>query len=70
MLLPNRKQNQCIVIDSKITLVIDEIAGGRIKVGIDAPRDTPVVRDELAAPASQSSAAERSGQRGLETNRR
>ncbi len=47
MLVLSRKVDQTIVIQGNITIKILEINGDRVKIGIDAPRDVVVLRQEL-----------------------
>lgn len=49
MLVLSRKPNESIVINGDITITLIEIRGGRIQLGIEAPREIPVVRTELVA---------------------
>jgi carbon storage regulator len=49
MLVLSRKEDQTIVIDGRITITVVSIRGNQIRLGIDAPRDVPVRRGELAA---------------------
>jgi carbon storage regulator len=46
-----------IVIDSNITITVVEIQGGKIRLGIEAPRQVPVWRDEIAAKMPKEVAA-------------
>lgn len=50
MLLLNRREGEKIVIGDGITLTVLEIdaARNRVRLGIDAPRDVLVRREELA----------------------
>lgn len=48
MLVLSRKVGERIVIDGNISVVINRVAGNRITLGIDAPKDVRVVRGELA----------------------
>ena len=47
MLILNRKEGQAIVIDDKITITINRVAGGRVSLAIEAPKEIPVRRSEL-----------------------
>ena len=47
MLVLTRKQNESIVVDGQITIRILRISGNRIRLGIDAPSDIAVRRQEL-----------------------
>ena len=47
MLILSRKINQRIVIGDNIEIVILDIKDGQVRVGIDAPQDVPVFREEL-----------------------
>lgn len=47
MLVLSRKTNECIVIDGRITVKIIRVEGEVVKIGIDAPSDVPVHRQEV-----------------------
>ena len=47
MLILSRKINEKIQIGDEITLTILEIRGDQVKIGIDAPRDVKVFRQEV-----------------------
>jgi carbon storage regulator len=47
MLVLTRKLNESIVINDKITITVVEIRGDRVRLGITAPSDVPVFREEL-----------------------
>lgn len=47
MLVLSRKVDQTIVIQGNITIKVLEINGDRVKIGISAPRDVVVLRQEL-----------------------
>lgn len=47
MLVLSRKKNEAIVINDDITIVIVEIRGDRVRLGIDAPKEVPVHRREV-----------------------
>jgi len=51
MLVLRRKKSESIVIgdDAEITLVVVEIRGDKVRVGIEAPRDVSVHRHEVYA---------------------
>ncbi len=51
MLVLTRKQEQKLVIGSNITITILEARDGRVRLGIEAPRSTPIHRAEVAAPS-------------------
>lgn len=51
MLVLSRKEGERIVIGEGITLVVSRIAGNRVSIGIEAPKDVTVVRGELKKPA-------------------
>jgi carbon storage regulator len=66
MLMMSRRQGEVILIGDEIEIVIAHIGRSRVKVGIRAPRATPVlarevklVRDENVAAAAPS--ADRAG---------
>ena len=47
MLVLRRKAKQGIVLSENIRVVILAVEGGRVKIGIEAPRGVTVVREEL-----------------------
>jgi carbon storage regulator len=47
MLVLTRKPGERIHIGSGITVTVVSAQGNKIRIGIDAPRDIPVVRGEL-----------------------
>lgn len=49
MLVLNRKPNQSIMIGEDIEVVILEVKGDNVKIGLKAPRSVPVFRQELLA---------------------
>jgi carbon storage regulator len=48
MLVLTRKLNESIVIDGNITVTVVEVRGNRVKLGIAAPVEVPVMREEVA----------------------
>ena len=51
MLVLSRHENEAIVIDGQIKVTVVEIRGDKIRLGIEAPRDVGVWREELVASA-------------------
>ena len=47
MLVLNRKLKECIQIGDSIVITVLEIRGKNVRIGIDAPREIPVLRSEL-----------------------
>ena len=47
MLVLSRKKDEKIVIGDKITIMVIEIRGDKVRLGIDAPRDITVHRQEV-----------------------
>jgi carbon storage regulator len=47
MLVLNRKVNESIIIDGRIEIKVLEVADGKIKIGIEAPKDVTVLRKEV-----------------------
>lgn len=47
MLVLSRKKNERILIGENIVITIVEIKGDKLRIGIDAPKDIPVDRDEV-----------------------
>jgi carbon storage regulator len=47
VLVLSRKKNESIVIAENIRLVVVDIQGDKVRLGIEAPRDTPIHRQEV-----------------------
>lgn len=47
MLVLSRKLNESIMIRDDIKIVVVEISPGKVRLGITAPRDVPVHREEI-----------------------
>ncbi|MGL6096834.1 MAG: carbon storage regulator CsrA [Fimbriiglobus sp.] len=47
MLVLSRKKNESIVLNNDIILTVIEIRGDKVRLGIVAPKDVPVHRDEV-----------------------
>ena len=48
MLVLSRKTDESILIDGRIVVTIVQIEGGRVRLGITAPREVAIRRSELA----------------------
>ena len=59
MLVLSRKKNESIVINDDITIVVVEIRGDKVRLGVEAPKEVPVHRNEVyeAIRRSQQEAA-------------
>ena len=53
MLVLTRRKNQSIVIGDQIIVTVLEVKGDQIRLGITAPRDVQVYREELLADLTQ-----------------
>jgi carbon storage regulator len=47
MLVLSRKKNESIVINDDITIVVVEIRGDKVRLGVEAPKEVPVHRKEV-----------------------
>lgn len=47
MLVLSRKKNESIVINNDIVITVVDIRGDKIRLGIVAPKDVPVHREEV-----------------------
>ena len=57
MLVLSRKLGEKIMIGDDIEITVSRIDGNRIRLGIEAPRDTPILRGEIS-PKQDDPAAE------------
>jgi carbon storage regulator len=47
MLVLSRKKDESIVINNDITIVVVEIRGDKVRLGVEAPKEVPVHRQEV-----------------------
>ncbi len=47
MLVLSRKVGQKLVIGDNVTIVVNQVAGKRVTLGIEAPSDVHIIRGEL-----------------------
>jgi carbon storage regulator len=47
MLVLSRRKNESIVINDDITIVVVEIRGDKVRLGVEAPKECPVHRREV-----------------------
>jgi carbon storage regulator len=47
MLVLSRKKNESIVINNNVTITVVEIRGDKVRLGIVAPKEVPVHRQEV-----------------------
>lgn len=55
MLCLSRKRDESIVIQGNITITVLEIRGDKVRLGIEAPREIPIFREELLGGESAQS---------------
>lgn len=53
MLVLSRKKDESIVINDNITIVVVEIRGDKVRLGIEAPKEVPVHRREVFESISE-----------------
>lgn len=59
MLVLSRKKNESIVINDNIKIVVVEIRGDKVRLGIEAPKDIPVHRREVYDAIQRANALEK-----------
>ena len=47
MLVLTRQTNERILIGEAIVIEVREVRGSQVRIGIEAPKDVPVVREEI-----------------------
>ncbi|HBE89595.1 MAG: carbon storage regulator [Candidatus Andersenbacteria bacterium RIFCSPHIGHO2_12_FULL_46_9] len=47
MLVLSRKKNESIIINDDIVIVVVEIRGDKVRLGVEAPKEVPVHRREV-----------------------
>jgi len=56
MLVLSRKVGERLWIGENISITVVKITGGGVRIGIDAPHELPVVREELKTRMNQEAA--------------
>ncbi len=56
MLVLSRKVGERILLGEKIKITVVRVSGGGVRLGIEAPADIAVIREEVAQAEEQSSA--------------
>ncbi|WP_254510332.1 carbon storage regulator CsrA [Anatilimnocola floriformis] len=64
MLVLSRKKNESIVINNDITIVVVEIRGDKVRLGVEAPKEVPVHRREVYDAIKRNEAAAHQEQPG------
>jgi carbon storage regulator len=62
MLVLSRKKNESIVINNDITIVVVEIRGDKVRLGVEAPKEVPVHRREVYDAIKRNEQATREGE--------
>ena len=57
MLIITRRAGEKIVLGDDITIQVMEIAGNNVRLGVDAPKELPVYREEIWAAVKQENQA-------------
>jgi len=47
MLLLTRKVGESIILDGGIRIIVSDIQGNQVRIGVDAPEEVKVYREEL-----------------------
>ena len=58
MLVLSRKAGEKLLIGDKISVTVVRIAPGVVRLGIEAPAELPILREELKDPAVDAPASE------------
>lgn len=69
MLVVTRREGTAVVLGGFVVVRILGVEGGKVRVGIDAPRDVPIFRGEIA-PAAMLTARQREDEMRREGSRR
>lgn len=56
MLVLSRKKDQQILIGDNIVVTIVQIGGNKVRIGVEAPKEVVVLREELRPPCTTDAA--------------
>ena len=68
MLVLSRKKNESIIINNDITIVVVEIRGDKVRLGVEAPKEIPVHRREVYDAIKRNERKEQSDHAGNEAD--
>ena len=68
MLVLSRKKNESIVINNDITIVVVEIRGDKVRLGVEAPKEVPVHRREVYDAIKRNEASQSESSTGSPEN--
>lgn len=66
MLVLSRKKNESIVINDDISIVVVEIRGDKVRLGVEAPKEVPVHRREVYEAIKRACEAEDESASGVD----
>lgn len=58
MLVLSRKKNEQIIVGDQIVITVVEVRGDRVRLGIEAPQEIPIHRNEVLESIKAQQAAE------------
>jgi carbon storage regulator len=58
MLVLSRKKNESIIINDDITIIVVEIRGDKVRLGVEAPKEVPVHHNEVYEAIRRNMAAQ------------
>ncbi|HSG70793.1 MAG TPA: carbon storage regulator CsrA [Planctomycetaceae bacterium] len=58
MLVLSRKKNEQIIVGDSIVITVVEVRGDRVRLGIEAPQEIPIHRNEVLESIKAQQAAE------------
>jgi carbon storage regulator len=64
MLVLSRKKDQFIVVGDNIRICVVEIRGDKVRIGVDAPKDVKIDREEIWLKIKQEPEANNDGSQG------
>ena len=65
MLVLSRKKDESIVINNDITIVVVEIRGDKVRLGVEAPKEVPVHRREVFEAIARGETVDATGVAGV-----
>ena len=68
MLVLSRKAGERIWIGDDISVTVVRITGGGVRIGVEAPKEMPVVREELKLKLDQEASPEYDDQSTFDSN--
>jgi len=65
MLVVTREPGECVIVDDVIRITVTRVKGKKVRIGIEAPKDMPIRREEIARKGRESTVIAQRAKRNI-----